>query len=116
GSDGISDFSKEQFIYLADQANMPYGNYYSEDKSDLLVEHVLKDAQFLLSDKYYADASATNYAMGKQRVKAIVIACNTATAYAKDHVEALVRESGLEIPVIGVIDAGARGVLDVFRK
>lgn len=116
GSDGVPDFSKEQFIYLADQANMPYGNYYSEQKSDLLVEHVLKDAQFLLSDKYYPDASATNYATGKQRVKAIVIACNTATAYAKEDVEAFIRESGLDIPVIGVIDAGARGVLDVFGK
>lgn len=116
GYDGIPDFSKEQFIYLADQANMPYGNYYSEQKSDLLVEHVLKDAQFLLSDKYYPDASAVEYAVGKQRVKAIVIACNTATAYAKDHVEALIHESGLDIPVIGVIDAGARGVLDLFEK
>ncbi|MGV3761147.1 glutamate racemase [Parapedobacter sp.] len=116
GGDGHPDFSKEQFIYLADQANMPYGNYYSERKSDLLVEHVLKDAQFLLSEKYYPDASAVNFVTGKQRVKAIVIACNTATAYAKEDVEALIQESGLDIPVIGVIDAGARGVLDVFEK
>src|SRR5690606_19708124 len=116
GSDGSPDFSKEKFIYLADQANMPYGNYYSERKSDLLVEHVLKDAQFLLSDKYYPEASASSYATGKQRVKAIVIACNTATAYAKEDVETLIHESGLDIPVIGVIDAGARGVLDVFGK
>jgi len=116
GSDGTPDFSKEKFIYLADQANMPYGNYYSESKSDLLVEHVLKDAQFLLSDKYYPDASSVHYVTGKEPVKAIVIACNTATAYAKDHVEALVRRSGLDIPVIGVIDAGARGVLEVFDK
>ncbi|MCH7415231.1 hypothetical protein MM213_17155, partial [Belliella sp. R4-6] len=28
GSDGIPDFANEKFIYLADQANMPYGNYY----------------------------------------------------------------------------------------
>ena len=27
GSDGVADFSKESFIYLGDQANMPYGNY-----------------------------------------------------------------------------------------
>ncbi|MEC3881053.1 glutamate racemase [Parapedobacter sp. 10938] len=116
GSDGLPDFSKEQFIYLADQANMPYGNYYSEDKSDLLVEHVLKDAQFLLSEQYYPEASAVNFVTGKQRVKAIVIACNTATAYAKEDVEALIQKTGLDIPVIGVIDAGARGVLDIFEK
>src|SRR5690606_14329553 len=28
GEDGLADFSKENFIYLADQANMPYGNYF----------------------------------------------------------------------------------------
>lgn len=116
GRDGIPDFSKEQFIYLADQANMPYGNYYSENKSDLLVEHVLKDAQFLLSDKYYTAASAPQFLRGKQPVKAIVVACNTATAYAKEHIEALIDKSGLPIPVIGVIDAGAKGALDVFGK
>ncbi len=116
GGDGIPDFSKEKFIYLADQANMPYGNYHSENKSDLLVEHVLKDAQFLLSDKYYPQASSSQFATGKERVKAIVIACNTATAYAKEHIEAFIAKSGVNIPVIGVIDAGARGVLDVFDK
>src|SRR5690606_14088711 len=47
GSDKIPDFASEKFIYLADQANMPYGNYSSEGKTELLVEHVLKDAQFL---------------------------------------------------------------------
>ena len=116
GGDGIADFAKEKFIYLADQANMPYGNYYSENKSDLLVEHVLKDAQFLLSDKYYPEASYPQFLKGKEPVKAIVIACNTATAYAKEHIEALISKSGVHIPVIGVIDAGAKGVLDVFGK
>lgn len=114
-SDGLADFGREQFIYLADQANMPYGNYHSEGKTDLLIEHVLKDAQFLLGNRYYPDASASFARTDKQPVKAIVIACNTATAYAKEHVEALVRQAGLDIPVIGVIDAGAKGALSVFR-
>lgn len=116
GADGVPDFSKEKFIYLADQANMPYGNYYSEGKSDLLIEHVLKDAQFLLASNYYPGASSTGFLTDKEPVKAIVIACNTATAYAKDHVQKLIDRSGLDIPVIGVIDAGARGVLEVFDK
>jgi hypothetical protein len=30
--DGIKDFDCEQFIYLADQANMPYSNYVEEGK------------------------------------------------------------------------------------
>lgn len=113
--DGIPDFSKEKFIYLADMANMPYGNYNRENKNDLLAEHVLKDVQFLLSDKYYPDASA-RFNRGKQPVKAIVIACNTATAYAKKQVEELIEKAGINVPVIGVIDAGARGALEVFRK
>lgn len=31
--DGVPDFSGEYFHYLADQANMPYGNYASEGKT-----------------------------------------------------------------------------------
>jgi glutamate racemase len=57
-SDGILDFEKEYFIYLADQANMPYGNYPSLGKTDLLKEHIFKDVQFLLSDKYYQSHSS----------------------------------------------------------
>src|SRR5690349_9463140 len=51
--DGQLDFRKENFIYLADQANMPYGNYHAVQKDNLLKEHIIKDIQFLLSDKYY---------------------------------------------------------------
>ena len=47
GSDGVLDFEKEAFIYLGDQANMPYGNYYAVNKVDLLKEHIIKDTQFL---------------------------------------------------------------------
>lgn len=116
GKDGKPDFEKEKFIYLADQANMPYGNYYATNKSDLLVEHILKDAQFLLSNKYYADESAKTYNTDKELVKAIVIACNTATAYGKDSIVSLLSKAGLDVPVIGVIDAGAKGALDIFAK
>jgi len=56
GKDGKLDFNKEAFIYLGDQANMPYGNYSKENKVDLLKEHIIKDAQFLLSNKYYSNA------------------------------------------------------------
>ncbi len=27
GPDGVPDFEHERFVYLGDQANMPYGNY-----------------------------------------------------------------------------------------
>ncbi|HZH54066.1 MAG TPA: aspartate/glutamate racemase family protein [Sphingobacteriaceae bacterium] len=114
GGDGVPDFASERFIYLADQANMPYGNYYATDKSDLLVEHVIKDVQFLLGNKYYTEAEAEEFRADKEQIKAIVIACNTATAYAVDAVRDFVAKSGLDLPVIGVIDAGAKGVLEKF--
>lgn len=116
GADSIADFANEKFIYLADQANMPYGNYYAAGKSDLLIEHIIKDAQFLLSNKYYANDSEKKYSTDKQPIKALVIACNTATAYGKKHIEDFIRKTGIDLHIIGVIDAGARGALATFRK
>lgn len=116
GADHKADFQNEKFIYLADQANMPYGNYYATGKSSLLIEHILKDAQFMLSDKYYADANSPNFKTDKQLVKTIVIACNTATAYGKKHLEEFMAKSGIQIKIIGVIDAGAKGALSLFDK
>ena len=116
GNDGVPDFTKEKFIYLADQANMPYGNYHKENKSDLLVEHILKDAQFLLSNKYYQYGSSIDYKTDKQSIKVIIVACNTATAYGKEPLEDFVRKSGLDLKIIGVIDAGAKGALEIFNK
>ena len=116
GSDGEIDFNKESFIYLADQANMPYGNYSKENKVDLLKEHIIKDAQFLMSNKYYQNFNDSVYNEDKSPVKAIVIACNTATAYGKKDIESFVEKSGNNIKVIGVIDAGVRGALENFNK
>jgi glutamate racemase len=116
GADGVPDFRLEKFIYLADQANMPYGNYYSENKTPLLIEHIIKDTQFLLSNKYYPSATSEFFKTDKEPVKTIVVACNTATAYGMDNIRAFIEKSQSNIYVIGVIDAGAKGALDVFRK
>lgn len=116
GSDGVPDFSKENFIYLGDQANMPYGNYFSAGKTDLLKEHVIKDVQFLLGQKYYLSPKDTSFRSDKQKIKAIVIACNTATAYGQADADAFMARTGLNIPVIGVINAGTRGTLQQFAK
>lgn len=116
GQDGQPDFSKENFIYLGDQANMPYGNYFSAGKVDLLKEHVVKDIQFLLGQKYYSSATDQLFKTDKQKIKAIVIACNTATAYGQVEADAFMARTGLNIPVIGVINAGSRGILQQFAK
>ena len=114
--DGVGDFQEESFIYLADQANMPYGVYDREGKTSLLREHILKDVQFLLGSKYYRAQNDAIFQSDKSPVKAIVIACNTATAYGKEDIEDFLMKAGLDIPVIGVIDAGVRGALDVLEK
>lgn len=116
GSDGILDFNNESFIYLGDQANMPYGNYPEENKVDLLKEHIIKDAQFLMSNKYYSNSNDTSVNTDKKPVKVIVVACNTATAYGKEHIEEFIKKANSGIKVIGVIDAGVRGVLETMEK
>ena len=80
-SDGIIDFSKEKFIYFADQANMPYSNYVEAGRIELLIEHILKDVVFLMNDRYHSSPKSEEILYDKPNVKTIVIACNTATAY-----------------------------------
>jgi glutamate racemase len=100
GADGKPDFSSEFFEYLADQANMPYGNYAAEKKTDLLKEHIFKNMQYLLQGN-----------SNKQSAKMIVLACNTATAYALSDIKAKFKADNVQVPVIGVIDAGSKAAL-----
>lgn len=116
GSDGMLDFDKESFIYLGDQANMPYGNYSKEKKVDLLNEHIIKDAQFLMGNKYYSDNQNITVNTDKKPVKVLVIACNTATAYGKEYIEEFLEKADANLKVIGVIDAGVRGALESIGK
>lgn len=112
--DGLNDFHHEQFLYLADQANMPYSNYVESGKGELLVEHILKDALFLLNNRYHLSPDSPEIFYDKPGIKALVIACNTATAYGKGHVEELYNYLGTGLKVIGVIDAGCKGALEVI--
>jgi len=110
------DFLNESFIYLGDKANMPYGEYPMKNKTDLLKEHIIKDVQFLLGNKYYSSQNAEDFSTDKSKVKAIVIACNTATAFGKTDIENFLKQAGLDIKVIGVIGAGVRGALENIDK
>jgi glutamate racemase len=109
GADGVPDFAGEKFIYLGDQANMPYGNYPSQGREDYLRELIVKDAIFLLGRRYHR---ADGPRFDKSAVKAIVIACNTATAYGIDDIRGALKAWGLDMPVIGVVEAGARAVVE----
>jgi glutamate racemase len=112
--DGIQDFLHEQFVFFADLANMPYSNYVETGKESLLREHILKDALFLINNRSYQSIDSEILMNNKPYVKTIVIACNTATAYGKASVEELCEIIKAEIKIIGIIDAGCAGALDVF--
>jgi len=104
GPDGVPDFAGERFIYFGDQANMPYGNYSAVGRTDFLRELILRDVLFLLGRR---QANGT-----KPPVKAIVIACNTATAYGLEDIRAAVKAWGIPVIVIGVVEAGAQGLAE----
>lgn len=112
-SDGKADFENESFIFLADQANMPYGNYPVVKKESFLDDLIVKDARFLLGKQYYSLGNQLAR-QNKSPVKAIVIACNTATAYGQADIEEVLQKAGLTIKVVGVIDAGAKGAIEVI--
>lgn len=76
----------ESTIYLGDTARLPYG-----PKSPETVRRYAAEATAFLLDR---------------GVKALVIACNTATAHACEAIA-----SALEIPVIGVVEPGARAAV-----
>jgi glutamate racemase len=105
GADGKPDFTTEYFQYLADQANMPYGNYAAEKKTDLLKEHIFKNMEYFLQKESF-----------KPDVKMIVLACNTATAYALEDIRTRLANEGFNVPVLGVIDAGSKAALEYQQK
>ncbi len=80
----------ESTIYFGDTARVPYG----PKSPDTVRRYSLEILHWLLG----------------QRVKAVVVACNTSTAHA---LESLQAES--PVPVIGVIDPGARAAVAVMR-
>jgi glutamate racemase len=81
----------ENLVYLGDTARIPYGTRSIET----VQRYALEDANFIES----------------KNVKAIVIACNTASALAAD----LLREK-CKVPVLGVIRPGARRAVEQTRK
>ena len=114
--DNRPDFEHERFVYLGDQANMPYGNYSSEDKIEFLRELILKDAVFLLGSRYWPSGAHEVPRYDKPPVKAIVIACNTATAYGLEDVKAALEEWSIPVFLVGVVQAGADGAVEALKK
>lgn len=81
----------ERIIYFGDTARVPYGS----KSRETIIRYSRQIIRFLQT----------------KQVKAIVIACNTASAYALEIVE---KET--DIPVLGVINAGARSAVHATRN
>lgn len=76
----------ESIIYLGDTARLPYGS----KSPDTIRRFAVEDTQFLLN----------------REVKAVVVACNTATAHALPHLQSTFR-----MPIIGVVEPGVEATL-----
>lgn len=114
--DGIPDFEGEHFTYLADRANMPYGNYAAAGKEKFFKELIVKDALFLLGNKYYFNPVDKEPLGVKEPSKIVIVACNTATAYGLAEINTLLQESGTGVKVIGVINAGVEALFQMMGK
>ena len=84
-------FPNEDFIYLGDLANLPYGN--KSEKN--IISYSTKCAQFLQS----------------KNVKSIIIACNTASSYAYDIISEFIN-----IPIFDVIKPCVEEILNSKGK
>jgi glutamate racemase len=85
----VADLPREDFLYLGDTARLPYGT----KSAQTVARYSVRAAEALVS----------------RGIKALVVACNTASATALPSL----RESFPEIPVIGVIEPGASAACEV---
>lgn len=82
---------QEPIVYFGDTARVPYGS----KSRDTIIRYSQQIIRFLKT----------------QNVKAIVVACNTASAYALDEVR-----KELDIPIIGVVRPGAKVAAQVTEN
>lgn len=82
---------RERIIYLGDTARVPYGTRSAET----VVRYARGCARLLL----------------ERGVKALVIACNTVSAVAVD-----ILRAELDLPVLGVVEPGARAALEALAR
>jgi glutamate racemase len=81
----------ERIVYFGDTARVPYGN----KSKETVMKYSRQIVHFLMT----------------QQVKAIVVACNTASAYALDELE-----HEVDIPIIGVVRPGARAAMEATKN
>lgn len=82
----------ESFIYLGDTARLPYGT----KSAETVQQYALQMARVLV----------------ERQIKALVIACNTATTAALPHLQSVLED----IPVLGVVLPGATAAVSATRN
>jgi glutamate racemase len=82
----LSSLPNENIIYFGDTARVPYGS----KSNSTVIEYSLQDARFLINKK----------------VKAIVVACNTASSVAIEEIR-----NTFDVPVIGMIGPGSMSAI-----
>ncbi len=80
----------EDFIYLGDTARLPYGT----KSSEVIIRYSRENTEFLLA----------------KGIKLLVVACNTSSAIALHEIS-----RATIVPVIGVIEPGARAAINASR-
>jgi glutamate racemase len=81
----------EHMIYFGDTARLPYG----EKSKETITRYSIENAIFLL----------------EHNIKLLVIACNTASAFALEKLQTI-----FSIPVLGVIEAGAENAIRATKN
>ena len=87
----MRNLPSEKIVYFGDTARVPYGS----KSKETVIRYSRQIIRFLQ----------------EQQVKAIVVACNTASAFALDTVR-----DEFDIPIIGVIESGAKVAADRTRN
>ncbi len=87
----VSVLPQENVVYFGDTARLPYGG----KSPETIIRYSIENASFLI----------------QQQIKVLVVACNTASSYAIEHLQNM-----LDIPVIGVIEPGAEKAVSVTRN
>jgi glutamate racemase len=82
----FSTLPNEKIIYFGDTARVPYGS----KSNATVIEYSLQDARFLIN----------------KNVKAIVVACNTASSVAIEEIR-----KNFDVPVIGMIGPGSKSAV-----
>ena len=81
----------EDVVYFGDTARIPYGTRSKET----VIKYVFQSIRFLMT----------------KDIKAIVIACNTASALAMEEAQEI-----FDIPIIGVVDPGAKASISATKN